>query len=48
MIKATKRLGICMDHARAHLLEFTTDPFETTVDSKFIHEVKEQSLGKSE
>jgi hypothetical protein len=44
-----KNLGIWMDHSNAHLMEFTTDPIETiTIASKFTHEAKEQSLGKSE
>ena len=37
-----------MDHSSAHLMEFT-DTIETkTIDSKFTHEAKEQSLDKSE
>jgi ADP-heptose:LPS heptosyltransferase len=44
-----KNLGIWMDHSNAHLMEFTTDPIETnTITSKFTHQEKEQSLGKSE
>jgi hypothetical protein len=44
-----KRLGIWMDHANAHLMEFTTDPIKTnTLESKFTHEVKELSLHKGE
>jgi hypothetical protein len=44
-----KNLGIWMDHSSAHLMEFTTDPIETkTIDSKFTHATKEQSIGKSE
>jgi hypothetical protein len=44
-----KYLGIWMDHSNAHLMEFTADPIETkTLESKFTHEVKAQSLGKSE
>jgi hypothetical protein len=44
-----KSLGIWMDHSSAHLMEFTTDPIETkTIASKFTHEAKENSLGKSE
>jgi hypothetical protein len=44
-----KNLGIWMDHSSAHLMEFTTDPIETKIiESKFTHEAKEQSLGKSE
>jgi len=45
----TKKLGIWMDHSSAHLMEFTTDPIETkTFESKFTHQEKEESLGKSE
>jgi len=44
-----KYLGIWMDHSNAHLMEFTTDSIETEkVDSKFTHQAKKQSLGKSE
>ncbi|MEI6410697.1 MAG: hypothetical protein WCR52_15010 [Bacteroidota bacterium] len=44
-----KSLGIWMDHANAHLIEFTTDPMETTmIESKFTHQAKEESLSKSE
>ena len=44
-----KNLGIWMDHANAHLMEFTTDPIETkTIASKFTHEAKETTLSKSE
>lgn len=43
------RLGIWMDHANAHLMEFTTDPIETkSIKSKFTHEEKEAVLEKSE
>jgi hypothetical protein len=45
----TKNLGIWMDHASAHVMEFSTDPIETRViHSKFTHQKKEQRLGKSE
>ncbi len=48
-METTKRLGIWMDHAAAHVMEFTTDPIiTTTIQSGFTHEVKEQSLSKSE
>jgi hypothetical protein len=44
-----KNLGIWMDHSSAHLMEFTVDPIETkTIESKFTHQAKEKSLGKSE
>jgi stalled ribosome rescue protein Dom34 len=45
----TKKLAIWMDHASAHLMEYTSQPVETTViESKFTHQVKEHSLSKSE
>lgn len=48
-MKLEKDLGIWMDHQDAHLMEFTTDPIETkTIESKFTHEEKEQTLGRSE
>lgn len=38
-----------MDHANAHVMEFTMDPIETKIiSSKFTHDEKESSLGKSE
>jgi hypothetical protein len=44
-----KNLGIWMDHQNAHIMEFTTDPIATTtVESKFTHQEKEQTLGRSE
>jgi hypothetical protein len=49
MMTAPKSLGIWMDHSNANLMEFTADPIETkVVESKFTHEEKELSLGKSE
>ncbi len=45
---ATK-LGIWMDHDHAHLTEFTADPMKTqTIESKFNHQTKEESLHKGE
>ncbi|MEO7530831.1 MAG: hypothetical protein ABIS69_05450 [Sediminibacterium sp.] len=45
----TKKLGIWMDHASAHLMEFSSDSMETTiVESAFTHEEKAESLGNSE
>jgi hypothetical protein len=44
-----KNLGIWMDHANAHLMEFTTVPITTDIISNpFSHREKEHSLGKSE
>ncbi len=38
-----------MDHANAHLMEFTTDPITTDIISNaYSHREKEHSLGKSE
>jgi len=38
-----------MDHATAHLMEFTTDPIlSTTIGSKFTHGEKEEAISKSE
>ena len=38
-----------MDHSNAHIMEFTVDPIETTtIESTFTHDVKEDTLGKSE
>jgi hypothetical protein len=48
-MKTEKDLGIWMDHQNAHLMEFTIDPIETkTIESKFTHDEKEQTLGRSE
>ena len=48
-MKTEKNLGIWMDHQNAHLMEFTTDPIQTiTIDSKFTHEAREESLQKGE
>jgi hypothetical protein len=44
-----KSLGIWMDHQNAYIMEFTTDPIETTtVESKFTHQEKEQTLHRGE
>ena len=43
------KAGIWMDHSNAHIMEFTADPIQTnTITSKFTHEEKEDSLGRSE
>ncbi|MEI8279900.1 MAG: hypothetical protein WCG87_09065 [Bacteroidota bacterium] len=42
-------LGVWMDHASAHLMEYDTDHIETKIiESKFIHETKEEAFSKSE
>ena len=44
-----KNIGIWMDHSTAHIMEFTANPVETkTIESKFTHQVKVDSLHKSE
>ncbi len=44
-----KRLGIWMDHSNANTMEFTDEPFVTkTIQSDFTHQVKEETLNKSE
>ncbi len=44
-----KKIGIWMDHATAHLMEFTTDVMETkTIGSDFTHEDKEEAGSKGE
>lgn len=44
-----KKIGIWMDHSNANLMEFTTDQMQTqTLESKFTHDVMEQSLSKGE
>ncbi|HWZ23248.1 MAG TPA: hypothetical protein VNW06_11375 [Cytophagaceae bacterium] len=48
-MKTGKYIGIWMDHSIANVMEFTANPIETrTIESKFTHEVKEESLKKSE
>lgn len=48
-MKAPKRLGIYMDHSNANLIEFTNDSLKTrSIESTFTHEVKVNTLGKSE
>jgi len=48
-MKATKKLGIWMDHASANIMEYTTEPIKiTTINSKFTHNEKEKSINKSE
>jgi len=47
--ESAKKLGIWMDHSSAHLMEFTNDPIDTkTINSEFTHQVREQTLKKSE
>lgn len=44
-----RKAGIWMDHASAHVIEFTRDPSEEKViTSRFTHQAKEKSLSKSE
>lgn len=48
-ITAATHLGIWMDHASAHLMEFNSDSMTTeTIHSKFTHQEKADGLSKSE
>ena len=48
-MKNSKSIGICMDHASAHLIEVGANPMETSViTSTFTHQSKTQSLNKGE
>ncbi len=48
-MKTKQQVGIFMDHSNAHIMEFTVDPIETTtIESTFTHDVKEDTLGRSE
>lgn len=49
MQKIEKKLGIWMDHANAHLIEFNNDNSDDKIiSSKFTHQEKSDTLGKSE
>jgi stalled ribosome rescue protein Dom34 len=48
-MKTAKKLGVWMDHAHAHLMEFTTGTMEAKIiESKFTPEVRQLSLHKGE
>jgi len=48
-MRTGKNLGIWMDHANAHLIEFTADSLKTAIiGSSFTHEQKDEALHKSE
>lgn len=50
-MERAKSLGIWMDHAHAHLIEFSPEPVPPQtieIESAFTHEVKEQVLLKGE
>ena len=45
----SKRLGIWMDHANAHLMEFASNAIKSkTLSSDFTHQDKEHTLSRSE
>ena len=47
--KATNHLGIWMDHANAHLMDYEAKSIVTRIiDSQFTHQVKEDILSKGE
>jgi len=43
-----KKLGIWMDHASAHLMEYKAEGDTSVITSKFTHEAKEQALSTGE
>lgn len=44
-----KKVGIWMDHASAHIIEFSNDTSEVSIiESKFTHQEKEHTLSKNE
>ena len=44
-----KQLGIWMDNATAHVIEFSAQPATVTnIDATFTHQVKQETLSKSE
>jgi len=48
-MKPQKKIGICMDHSIANIIEFTPDRIEKQViASKFTHEEKLDTIGRSE
>ena len=48
-MKLLRKLGICMDHSSANIIEFNNESNELkTIESKFTHQEKEESLSKSE
>ncbi|QBZ98510.1 hypothetical protein [Flavobacterium sangjuense] len=49
METTAKKIGIWMDHSIAHLMEFSSNPFEVqTIESNFTHQEKMESLLKGE
>jgi hypothetical protein len=48
-MKILKKIGICLTHQSAHLMEFTSNPLETkTIESTFTYEVAKESIKKGE
>ena len=48
-MKVVKKLGICMDHANAHIIEFSDEVKETqTISSDFDNQDKNETLHRSE
>lgn len=48
-MKSSNSLGIWLDHSKANLIEFTTNPMETkTIELPLSHEEKEATSSKSE
>lgn len=47
-METEKKIGICMDHSHAHLIEYAEPMVTKVIASKFTDEEKERSLVKSE
>ena len=48
-MERAKNMGIWMDHANAHLMEFTTDPIEVHIfTSRSTYQEKHETLNKGE
>jgi hypothetical protein len=45
---STKRIGIWMDYAHAHIMEFADPILTTIISSEFTHQKKAHSISKSE
>jgi hypothetical protein len=47
-MKQKKCLGIWLDHSHAHLIDYNRLSTETDINSDFTHQVKEETLHRSE
>ena len=48
-MSTVKRVGICMDHSNAHIMEYNIDPAKPSIiSSKFTHQEKAETSEKGE